>query len=68
MAGSATDLGWDVTVLPMSDGGEGLLDACAASCPVEVVTRVTGPDGTPVDACWRVGEGRRWWSRPGPRV
>ncbi len=55
MAVAAADLGWDVTPLPLSDGGEGLLDACAAICPTEVVTRVTGPDGAPVEAVWRVG-------------
>jgi glycerate kinase len=57
MAGAAAGLGWDVTALPMSDGGEGLLDACAGTCPTEVVTRVSGPDGVPVAARWRVGDG-----------
>ena len=33
MAGAAAGLGWEVTPLPMSDGGEGLLDACAAGLP-----------------------------------
>jgi glycerate 2-kinase len=55
MAGAAVELGWEVTVLPMSDGGEGLLDACAALCPELESTTVTGPDGAPVPAEWRVG-------------
>jgi glycerate kinase len=57
MAAAATDLGWDAVPLPMSDGGEGLLDACAALCPEVVVSRVTGPDGSPVEAAWRLGDG-----------
>jgi glycerate kinase len=42
--------------LPLSDGGEGLLDACADRCPRLVVTTVAGPDGSPVDAPWRLGD------------
>ncbi len=57
MAVAATDLGWDALRLPMSDGGEGLLDACAGLCPELVVTPVTGPDGSPVEAEWRRGDG-----------
>jgi glycerate kinase len=57
MAAVATDLGWEAVRRPLSDGGEGLLDACAARCPEVVVTRVTGPDGVPVEAQWRLGEG-----------
>jgi glycerate kinase len=57
MAAAATGLGWEVTSRPMSDGGEGLLDACAPACPIERTTQVTGPDGSPVDALWRVGDG-----------
>ncbi len=57
MASAAEGLGWEAIRLPMSDGGEGLLDGCAAVCPELVVTRVTGPDGTPVDAEWRLGDG-----------
>jgi len=55
MAAAASGLGWDAVLPAMSDGGEGLLDACAAACPDLMVTRVTGPDGSPVDAEWRVG-------------
>ena len=57
MAGAATDLGWAVTALPMSDGGDGLLDACAAHCPETASVEVTGPDGRPVLAEWRIGTG-----------
>jgi len=57
MATAAEELGWEAVRLPMSDGGEGLLDGCAALCPEVVVTRVTGPDGAPVDAEWRLGDG-----------
>jgi glycerate kinase len=56
LAGAAAGLGWRVTTLPLSDGGEGLLEACSAVCPEEVATEVTGPDGAPVTAPWRVGE------------
>ncbi len=56
MAAAATDLGWHAVRLPMSDGGEGLLDACAGLCPELVVTPVTGPDGSPVPAQWRLGD------------
>ncbi len=57
MAAAADALGWDGVRLPMSDGGEGLLDACAGLCPEPVVTTVAGPDGTPVAAEWRRGDG-----------
>jgi glycerate kinase len=54
---AADGLGWEAVPVAMSDGGEGLLDACATTCPELVVTRVTGPDGSPVDAEWRLGPG-----------
>lgn len=57
MSEAATRLGWQVTALPMSDGGEGFLDALAVRCPVLVSTTVTGPDGRPVEAEWRYGDG-----------
>jgi glycerate kinase len=57
MAAAASGLGWEPIRLAMSDGGEGLLDACAVACPDLRVTRVTGPDGSPVDAEWRLGTG-----------
>ena len=52
---TAVSLGWETRCLPMSDGGEGLLDACAAVCPDLVASVVTGPDGSPVTAEWRIG-------------
>jgi glycerate kinase len=57
MARAAASLGWEPVALPMSDGGEGLLDACATICPEVVTTRVSGPDGVPVAAPWRHGPG-----------
>ena len=57
MAAVADSLGWQVTGLPLSDGGEGLLEACATVCPEEVETVVTGPDGSAVTARWRMGDG-----------
>ena len=47
MAEAAGRLGWEVTSVPLSDGGEGLLDACAAAFPGVASTTVTGPDGRP---------------------
>ena len=49
------DVRADAAVLrPMADGGEGTLDAFAAAVPdaLRMPVRVTGPDGTPVDASW----------------
>lgn len=57
MAGAASSLGWEVTALAMSDGGEGFLDAAATRCPEVVTSTVTGPGGRPVDAMWRCGDG-----------
>ncbi|HEY5108888.1 MAG TPA: glycerate kinase [Acidimicrobiales bacterium] len=57
MAEAAVGLGWDVTIVPMSDGGEGFLDAAAVRCPHLASTTVTGPDGRPVEAEWRFGDG-----------
>jgi len=57
MSDAASALGWQPVPLALSDGGEGLLDACSGRCPRTVVSRVTGPDGTPVDAAWRSGDG-----------
>jgi len=43
----------DCDICPVSDGGEGFVDAMAASCGGERVTaRVHGPLGEPVDAGW----------------
>jgi len=38
---AADGLGWEVVPVAMSDGGEGLLDAFATTCPGVVVTQVT---------------------------
>jgi glycerate kinase len=57
MTAAAGGLGWEALAVPMSDGGEGLLDACAVVCPELAVTRVTGPDGSQVAAEWRRSPG-----------
>ncbi len=54
----------DLTIMPMADGGEGTVDAVAVAVPNAEVrqTRVTGPDGRPVDARWLMmpaGDGPR---------
>ena len=42
-----------VTMLPMADGGEGMVDACRSVFGGErTVCRVTGPDGKPTDAVY----------------
>jgi len=46
---AAATVGWQATLVPVSDGGEGLLEAVGGDVRV---TRVTGPDGRPVDAEW----------------
>ncbi len=50
-AGAAREAGWTANEVPMSDGGEGLLDAVGGT---RRVTRVTGPLGQPVEAEWRL--------------
>ena len=57
MGRAAASLGWDATILPMSDGGEGMLDACVGVCPERMTTEVAGPDGILVLAEWRLGPG-----------
>jgi glycerate 2-kinase len=52
-AGVARDAGWTADEVPLSDGGEGLLDACGGT-PHR--TRVTGPLGADVEAEWRLLE------------
>lgn len=49
VAAVATAAGWSATALPLSDGGEGLLDVLGGP---NRTTRVTGPSGAPVDARW----------------
>jgi glycerate kinase len=46
-------LGVDVDEVPMSDGGEGLLDVLGGANRTSVVT---GPLGTPVEAAWRFAQ------------
>ncbi len=50
-AGAARQVGWTADEVPMSDGGEGLLDACGGT---RHVTTVTGPLGRAVEAEWRL--------------
>jgi glycerate kinase len=51
----AWENGWDCDEVPMSDGGEGFLDALGGA---NRTTTVTGPLGDPVPAAWRL-DGRR---------
>jgi glycerate kinase len=51
MASAARGAGWDAVPLPISDGGEGLLD-CFGGANRE--DRVDGPLGAPVSAAWRL--------------
>jgi glycerate kinase len=50
-ADAALAAGWTADEAPMSDGGEGLLDALGGEVRR---TRVSGPLGQPVDAEWRM--------------
>lgn len=47
--------GYDAVSVPMSDGGEGFLDALGGA---NRTTRVTGPQGCAVQAGWRLHAGR----------
>jgi glycerate 2-kinase len=49
-AAAARRLGWTAEEIPLSDGGEGLLDAFGGSVRI---ARVAGPLGEPTDAEWR---------------
>jgi glycerate 2-kinase len=51
MADAARQAGWSADEVPMSDGGEGLLDALGG---VPHTTTVAGPLGSPVAAEWRM--------------
>jgi glycerate kinase len=55
MADAAQAAGWDVVALPISDGGEGLLDCFGGA---NRHTTVDGPLGAPVDAGWRLDASR----------
>ncbi len=51
VAAACWELGADCDEVPMSDGGEGLLDVFGGG---NRTTLVTGPLGTPVEAAWRI--------------
>ena len=51
VARAARTAGWTADEVPMSDGGEGLLDALGGT---RRVTTVAGPLGAPVQAEWRM--------------
>jgi glycerate 2-kinase len=55
MADAARDAGWQCTVLPISDGGEGLLECFGGA---NRTTVVTGPLGAAVTAGWRLDGSR----------
>lgn len=54
MAGAARHAGWTADEVPMSDGGEGLLEVLGG---VSHTTTVAGPLGQPVNAEWRMLDG-----------
>jgi glycerate kinase len=54
MADAGRRAGWTADAVPMSDGGEGLLDALGGESHT---TTVAGPLGKPVDAEWRMLDG-----------
>jgi glycerate 2-kinase len=51
MADAAAADGWQAEIVPISDGGEGLLECFGGA---NRLTRVTGPLGEPVEAGWRL--------------
>ncbi len=51
MAAGAADAGWHCEIVPISDGGEGLLECFGGA---NQLTTVTGPLGEPVEAGWRL--------------
>ena len=50
--------GWSVVQSPLSDGGEGLLEAARRPGDRWETLKVTGPLGPPVTASWLLGEDR----------
>lgn len=58
VARTGTRLGWSVIESPLSDGGEGLLEACRRPDDQLETTEVTGPLGQPVAAAWLRGPRR----------
>lgn len=55
MVAAAVDAGWSAMAMPISDGGEGLLECFGGA---NRRTLVTGPLGTPVEARWRLDDHR----------
>lgn len=55
MAAGARDAGWDCVIVPVSDGGEGMLDCFGGA---NRTSTVTGPLGEPVRAGWRLDGAR----------
>jgi glycerate kinase len=51
VAGAARGAGWTADEIPMSDGGEGLLQAVGGT---RHATTVSGPLGRPIEAEWRM--------------
>jgi glycerate kinase len=51
VAAGAGRAGWDCRILPMADGGEGTLEVLGGPGRTTVVS---GPDGRPVEAAWRL--------------
>src|SRR5580658_4628082 len=51
MVDAASTAGWTADAIPMSDGGEGLLDAVGGEAQF---TQVPGPLGSPTRAEWRL--------------
>jgi glycerate kinase len=58
VARAGAGLGWSVIESPLSDGGEGLLEAARRPVDQLETTEVTGPLGQPVAASWLRGEDR----------
>ncbi|HEX3460603.1 MAG TPA: glycerate kinase [Acidimicrobiales bacterium] len=56
VARAGTRFGWSVIESPLSDGGEGLLEACRRPGDQLETTEVTGPLGEPESASWLLGE------------
>lgn len=54
IADAMRSAGHDVRAVPLSDGGEGFLDAMGGA---NRIATVTGPLGDPVDARWRLSRG-----------
>jgi len=53
IADAVRSIGHDAVTVPMADGGDGTLDALGGA---NRTTTVTGPDGEPVEAAWRLSQ------------